>query len=57
VDLKAVEPLPRPMTLKELRGTRGLEDMVLLRKGSRLSVQPVSAKEWSVVLQAARKPA
>ena len=54
VDLEAREPLPRPVTLRELRGAPGLERMVLLQKGSRLSVQPVSAEEWDVVLRLAR---
>jgi len=49
VDLRAVEPLARPVTLAELRGTKGLEKMVLLQKGSRLSVQPVTAKEWEII--------
>ncbi|HUF29594.1 MAG TPA: EVE domain-containing protein [Gemmatimonadaceae bacterium] len=50
VDLRAREPLPRPVTLAELRGARGLERMTLLQKGSRLSVQPVSASEWKTIL-------
>jgi predicted RNA-binding protein with PUA-like domain len=49
VDLRAIEPLKRPVTLAELRGTKGLEKMVLLQKGSRLSVQPVTAKEWEII--------
>ena len=49
VDLRAVEPLARPLTLGDLRGVRGLEKMVLLQKGSRLSVQPVTATEWEIV--------
>ena len=49
VDLRAVEPLAKPLTLGELRGVKGLESMTLLQKGSRLSVQPVSASEWAVV--------
>lgn len=49
VDLKAVEKLPRPLSLSELRGVKGLEKMTLLQKGSRLSVQPVSAGEWTVI--------
>lgn len=57
VDLRAVEPLPRPVTLRELRGAPGLERMVLLQKGSRLSVQPVSADEWRTVLALARRRA
>ena len=38
--------LPRPVTLPELRADPVLSDMVLLRRGSRLSVQPVTAAEW-----------
>lgn len=53
VDLRAVEPLPHPQPLAELRHLRALEGMELLRKGSRLSVQPVRAKEWTAVCRAA----
>jgi predicted RNA-binding protein with PUA-like domain len=49
VDLRAVEPLARPVTLAELRGVAGLEKMVLLQKGSRLSVQPVTEQEWQII--------
>jgi predicted RNA-binding protein with PUA-like domain len=49
VDLRGVEAFKRPVTLAELRGTKGLEKMVLLQKGSRLSVQPVSEKEWAII--------
>ena len=52
VDIKMDRALKRMISLPELRETRGLEKMVLLRKGSRLSVQPVSAKEWKVILEA-----
>jgi predicted RNA-binding protein with PUA-like domain len=49
VDVKAVEKLKRPLPLAELRQTKGLEKMVLLQKGSRLSVQPVSPAEWDII--------
>lgn len=49
VDIRLVRELKRPVTLPEMRETPGLEDMVLLRKGSRLSVQPVSPEEWKIV--------
>jgi predicted RNA-binding protein with PUA-like domain len=49
VDLRAVEPLARPLTLADLRTVQGLEKMVLLQKGSRLSVQPVTEKEWDII--------
>jgi predicted RNA-binding protein with PUA-like domain len=55
VDLKAVEKLPRSLSLAELRGAKGLEKMTLLQKGSRLSVQPVTAAEWKVITTLAKK--
>ena len=55
VDLKAVAPLARPVALGELRGTKGLEKMTLLQKGSRLSVQPVAAAEWKIITALASK--
>jgi len=50
VDIRFQQAFESPITLSELRETPGLEDMVLLRKGSRLSVQPVTAQEWKIVL-------
>ena len=55
VDLRAVEPLVHPLTLADLRGVKGLESMVLLQRGSRLSVQPVTAKEWAIVCRMGMK--
>jgi predicted RNA-binding protein with PUA-like domain len=55
VDLKAVEKLPRSLALAELRGAKGLEKMTLLQKGSRLSVQPVTAAEWKVITALAKQ--
>jgi predicted RNA-binding protein with PUA-like domain len=49
VDIRAVEKLARPVTLADLRGVPGLEKMVLLQKGSRLSVQPVTDGEWKII--------
>jgi predicted RNA-binding protein with PUA-like domain len=49
VDIRAVEKLARPVSLADLKGVKGLEQMVLLQRGSRLSVQPVSAAEWKIV--------
>ena len=50
VDVKYGQTFARPVTLPELRQTSALSDMVLLRKGSRLSVQPVSADEWKTIV-------
>jgi predicted RNA-binding protein with PUA-like domain len=49
VDLKAVAPLKRPLAIGDLRGVKGLEKMVLLQKGSRLSVMAVTEKEFEIV--------
>jgi predicted RNA-binding protein with PUA-like domain len=48
VDVAAVEDLPRPVTLDEIKSTPKLADMVLVNN-SRLSVQPVTAAEWKAV--------
>ncbi|MDG4650538.1 EVE domain-containing protein [Roseibacterium sp. SDUM158017] len=48
VDIKAVEALPRPVTLDMIKAREDLADMVLVRN-SRLSVQPVSEAEWRAV--------
>lgn len=45
VDLRAVAPLPRPVTLADCKADPALADMALLRN-PRLSVQPVSEAEW-----------
>ncbi len=49
VDIRAVEPLARPVTLAAIRGRPELADMALVRQ-SRLSVQPVEAEAWRAVL-------
>ena len=46
VDIRYVRKFPRALTLDELRKESKLKGMVLLKKGSRLSVQPVSPLEW-----------
>lgn len=48
VDVAAVQDLPRPVTLAAVKAEAKLKDMVLV-KNSRLSVQPVSASEWSIM--------
>ncbi|MEP6509300.1 MAG: EVE domain-containing protein, partial [Gemmatimonadales bacterium] len=55
VDVKAVKKFPSIVTLEKLRTVAGLEQMVLLRKGSRLSVQPVSEDEWEIITKMAQK--
>ncbi len=48
VDLRAVRPFARPVTLPEIKARRDLATMVLLRIG-RLSVTPVTSDEWKVI--------
>jgi len=56
VDVRAVAAFPRLVTLAELKGVKGLEKMALVQKGSRLSVQPVTRKEWEIVCRIAGVP-
>ena len=48
VDIKAIADMPQPVSLDQIKVDERLADMVLV-KNSRLSVQPVSAKEWKIV--------
>jgi predicted RNA-binding protein with PUA-like domain len=48
VDIRAVEPLPRKVTLKEIKATPELSGMALVTS-MRLSVQPVTPEEWALV--------
>ena len=48
VDMKALAPLPKPVTLAAIKGEPKLAGMALI-KLSRLSVQPVSTAEWKLV--------
>ncbi|GGM08228.1 EVE domain-containing protein [Pseudooceanicola nanhaiensis] len=48
VDIRAVKPLPKPVTLEDCKAEPRLKDMVLINN-SRLSVQPVTEAEWKIV--------
>lgn len=52
VDMVFVDKLSRLLSLDELKSLPGLEDLALVRKGSRLSVMPVSDAEWNLILSA-----
>jgi predicted RNA-binding protein with PUA-like domain len=56
VDVKAVRPLAKPVTLAQIRAEPRLADMVLVRN-SRLSVQPVTDAEWALVCEMGGVPA
>jgi predicted RNA-binding protein with PUA-like domain len=52
VDIKAVAPLPRPVTLAEIKANKALAEMALVRIG-RLSVTPVTPGEWATIVKMA----
>ncbi|MGZ8852887.1 MAG: EVE domain-containing protein [Thermoanaerobaculia bacterium] len=55
VDLRFVERFPNVVPLETLKSTPGLENMVVTRKGSRLSVQPVAKGEFDIVVKLGRE--
>ncbi len=52
VDIRLERRIEPPITLETLRkhAHRGLKDMVILRRGNRLSVTPISDREWRFIL-------
>ncbi len=57
VDIRFVERFPGIVSLDTLKSTPGLEEMVVTRKGSRLSIQPVTKREFEIVTKLGRKTA
>jgi predicted RNA-binding protein with PUA-like domain len=55
VDIEFVERFPATLPLETLKHTKGLEKMMVIKKGSRLSVQPVSKSEYDIVVRVGRK--
>ncbi|HEY6326418.1 MAG TPA: EVE domain-containing protein [Candidatus Cybelea sp.] len=53
VDVAYVETFEHPVTLAQMRAEPRLVGMALLRRGQRLSVQPVMPHEWKIVLELA----
>jgi predicted RNA-binding protein with PUA-like domain len=56
VDVKFESEFRRPVSLPELRTLPALKDMFLIRKGMRLSVQPVTPGEFEAIVRAAQAP-
>ncbi len=54
VDIKPIEKFARPVTLDEIKRTPELANMMLITRG-RLSVQPVTQKEWDTICKMGRK--
>ncbi len=50
VEVKAIQEFDPPITREELKNLPALANMLLLRKGSRLSIQPVSPQEWKTIV-------
>jgi predicted RNA-binding protein with PUA-like domain len=56
VAIRALTPIDPPIPLAKLREVKELSGMVLLQKGSRLSIQPVTAAEWKAIMTLAGLP-
>lgn len=56
VDIRFISGLPRPLERGELRGHPLLSGMDVLKKGNRLSVQPVTRQQWEAVLEVLGMP-
>ena len=56
VNVEFVEKFPQVVSLHTLRETPGLEHMLVLRRGQRLSIQPVTRDEYRIVVKLGRKP-
>ena len=49
VDIRATERFSHPVTLDSIKASPALSGMMLVRRGARLSVQPVSDEEWELI--------
>ncbi|SFU49550.1 Predicted RNA-binding protein, contains PUA-like domain [Polaromonas sp. YR568] len=56
VDVKVLKKT-RNLALPELRANKDLEDLVILRKGNRLSITPVEPQHWRLITKLLAKPA
>lgn len=54
VDVKFTRKFGSILSLSELKRTPALSNMMVLRKGSRLSITPVTAEEWKIILSMAK---
>ncbi len=50
VEIQAEESLPNPVTLAAVKANPNLKDMLLIRKGQRLSIQPVTKEEYDEIV-------
>ena len=54
VDVKLIEKFPRFITLAEIKQQPNLQNMLILRKGNRLSITSVTKQEWDVIVNLAK---
>jgi len=50
VDVEFVRKFEKTITLAEIKAHPGLDDMILTRRGNRLSIMPVSDEHWHLIL-------
>jgi len=50
VDVEFVRKFRKPITLSDIKAHAGLEDMILARRGNRLSIMPVEKGHWDLIL-------
>jgi predicted RNA-binding protein with PUA-like domain len=51
VDVQFVRKLDRTITLAEIKAAKGLDGLILTRKGNRLSIMPIENKHWNRLLR------
>ena len=51
VEIKFVKKFPHVVPLDTLKETKGLENMMVIKKGTRLSIQPVTKGEYDIVVR------
>jgi predicted RNA-binding protein with PUA-like domain len=50
VDVEFVRKFKKPITLAEIKANKDLEDMILVRRGNRLSIMPIEKNHWDLIL-------
>ena len=56
VDIQAEREFPRSVTLQEIKENPRLQNMLLVRRGMRLSIQPVQKEEWDEIVALGEGP-
>ncbi len=51
VDVEFVRKFDAPVTLADIKSNAALDDMILVRRGNRLSIMPIEAKHWKAILK------